>query len=282
MDHRLAHGVFELRNVSTWNCSTIRSPWALSYYKPTSPHCFSRIFPIPCGTQVPMVNGPGTSRLCPGQGQMPALVSTEDPDLPTALSSCPEHIAAFCSVFMLLPAETRAGRRQQVSEFISCTHSLLGSDWAALTQGTGSASGSTSWDRPQAGSMATVWFDSESHPSACLKHKPHLALVCISLKTSKLFPASLSSFLTFQQKLLSSASFLPLQPVPLTGGRLGTVGGWEQGTAWLLCKGSLHWGCATLEGLEQNRSPPHMLASLWPCGGGLPGVKWGICCRDWG
>lgn len=78
MDHRLAHGVFELRNVSTWNCSTIRSPWALSCYKPASPHCFSRIFPIPCGTQVSMVNGSDISILCPGWGQMAALVSGED------------------------------------------------------------------------------------------------------------------------------------------------------------------------------------------------------------
>lgn len=118
--------------------------------------------------------------------------------LPTVLSSCPELMAALCSVSMLLPAETRAGWRQHVFEFISSTQ--LGSAWAALTQGIGSVSGSTSSDRPEAGSTTTVWFDSESHPSVGSKHKPHLALVCISLKISKLFPASLWFFLNFQQK----------------------------------------------------------------------------------
>lgn len=108
---------------------------------------------------------------------MPALLSSEDPGLLTVLSSCPEHMGALCSVSLLLPAETRAGKRQHVS--ISRTQLGL-TDWAALSQGIGSASGSTSSDRPQAGSATTVWFDSESHPSVGSKHEPHPTLVCIS------------------------------------------------------------------------------------------------------
>ena len=166
-----------------WNCSTIRSPWADSCYKWTSPRCFSRIFPVPCGTQVSLVDAAGTPRLCPGWGQMTTLVCSKDLGLLMALSrTCPEHMAALCSIAVLLPAETRAGRRQHVPDFPSSKQ--LGSGWAALTQGIGSASGSTSLDRPEAGSTAMVWFDHESHPSLGSKHEPHLTLVCISHPSS--------------------------------------------------------------------------------------------------
>ena len=69
-----------------------------------------------------------------------------------------------------------------MSEFPSRTQ--LGSSWAALTQGIGSASGSISLDRPQAGSTVIVWFDHESHPSLGSKHEPHLTPVCISHRSS--------------------------------------------------------------------------------------------------
>lgn len=197
MDHRLAHGRLELRNVRTWNCSTIRSPWADSCYQRTSPHCFSRIFPIPCGTQVSLVDAAGRSRLWLGWGQMPALAASEDAGLVTAPPrSGPEHMAALCSTAMLLPAETRAGRRQRASDFTSSMQ--LGSGWAVLTQGMGSASGSTSLDRPQAGSTVIDWFDRENHPSLGSKHMSHTSSLFAS-HIQALLTASVWCFLTFQQ-----------------------------------------------------------------------------------
>lgn len=72
-----------------------------------------------------------------------------------------------------------------MSEFTSSRQ--LGSGWAVLTQGIGSAPGSTSLDRPQAGSTVIVWFDRESHSSLGSKHEPLLTLVCISHPSS--FPS---------------------------------------------------------------------------------------------
>lgn len=269
MDHWLAHGVFELRNVSTWNCSTIRSPWALSCYKPTSPHCFSRIFPVPCRAQASMLNGSDSSRRCPGWGQMPALVSSEDPGLPTALSSFPEHMAALLSFCV-------ASGRNQGREETACV-------WVYLPYTDGRWLGC-----PDPGDWKCVWIHQLKQASgwfydSCLVWQWESPLCrfkawatpcpCLHL-TLKLFSASLWYFLTLQQKGPSSTSLsLPPQLVPVIRGTLGMVGVQEQDIAWLLYKDSLHWWCAALGCLEQNRSVPRVLASLWPCGKGLPGVK---------
>lgn len=199
MDHRLAHGRFESRNVSTCNCSTIRSPWAESCYKRTLPCCFSRIFPIPCGTQVSLVPGRCSWHIQP----VPRLradacsgMQSGSRPLHGSIKVLPEHMAALCSISMLLPAETWAGKRQCLSDFPSITQ--LGSSWASLTQGIRSASGFTSLDRPQACSTEIVWFDHESHPSLGSKHTSH-ALPLFASHIEVLSTASIWSFLTFQK-----------------------------------------------------------------------------------
>lgn len=119
MDHRLAHGRFQLRNVSTWNCSTIRSPWADSCFKRASPSSFPRIFPTPCGIQVSLFPGRCSWHIQAGS-RLRTDVCNEDPGLLAALPrSCLEHMAALCSVSMLFPIEPGAGRRQRGADFPS-------------------------------------------------------------------------------------------------------------------------------------------------------------------
>lgn len=250
MDHLLARGRFESRNVSMCNCSTIRSPWAESCYKRTLPVGFQGSFPFPVEYRCPwsLVDAVGTSNLCLGWGQMPALVCSQDPGLFMAPSrSCPEHTASLCSISMLLPAETWAGKRQHLSDFPSITQ--LQSSQASLTQGIRSASGFTSLDRPQDCSTAIVWFDHESHPSLGSKHTSH-ALPLFASHIKVLSTASLWCFLTFQKQWPSSNQpFSPSRVVTCNLrqiGKWGTVGRQELGIACLLLENSLHWWCAAL------------------------------------
>lgn len=221
MDHRLGHGVFELRNVSMWNCSTIRSSWALSCYKPTSSHCFSRIFPIPCGTQVSMINGSDTSRLCPGL--------RADACFTIQWGSWSPHSAVILpwahgsSLLSFLVASCRnQGREETACVYLPYS---AGTDWLGC---------------PEPGDRKCFWIHQFRQASGwfcddCLvwqwesplcrfktRATPH---PCLHL-TSKLFSASIGYFLTFQQKWPSSTSLsLSPQLVPVIRGRLGTVDG---------------------------------------------------------
>lgn len=163
------------------------------------PIVFQGSFPFPVEHRCPwsLVDAVGTSNLCLGWGQMPALVCNQDLGLFMAPSrSCPEHMAALCSISMLLLAETWAGKRQRLSDFPSITQ--LGSSRASLTQGIRSASGFTSLDRPQACSTAIVWFDHESDPFLGSKHTSH-ALPLFASHIEVLSTASIWCFLTLQK-----------------------------------------------------------------------------------
>lgn len=244
MDHRLAHGRFESRNVSTWNCSTIRSPWADSCYKWTLPHCFSRIFPIPCGTQVSLVPGrcswhiQTVSRLradaCSGTqwGSWPPHGSVKVLPWARGSSLLNFHVASCRNPGREETARVWLSLHYAARKWLGCSHP--GDQKCFRIHQFRQASGwlySDSLVLPWESPLSTFKTRATPHPWL------HLTL--------KLFPQHPygASWPSRSNDLLVISLPLPPRPLPVIRGRLAS-GGWWEGRNWALPACRLRTPCA--------------------------------------